>query len=161
MKKIVTMTLAAMAFVMSLSSCSKDDDDDKKVEALATQVAGSYSGNEVVKVMGEESSNEVKTYVFVKASDTSVDLTIPQVGMGMMTIPALPVKGISLTKSGNTITGKLDSYEGVVTNASGEEKNYTISNLALVFSDKTIAVTFSLKYGNMPMTMDTTFTCSK
>jgi len=161
MKKIVTMTLAAMAFVMSLSSCSKDDDDDKKVEALATQVAGSYSGNEVVKVMGEESSNEVKTYVFVKASDTSVDLTIPQVGMGMMTIPALPVKGISLTKSGNTITGKLDSYEGVVTNASGEEKNYTISNLALVFSDKTIAVTFSLKYGNMPMTMDTTFTGTK
>ena len=54
MKKIVTMTLAAMAFVMSLSSCSKDDDDDKKVEALATQVAGSYSCNEVVKVMGEE-----------------------------------------------------------------------------------------------------------
>ena len=161
MKKFVMMTMAAMAFVMSLSSCSKDDDDDKKVEALATQVAGSYSGNEVVKVMGEESSNEVKTYVFVKASDTSVDLTIPQVGMGMMTIPALPVKGISLTKSGNTITGKLDSYEGVVTNASGEEKNYTISNLALVFSDKTIAVTFSLKYGNMPMTMDTTFTGTK
>ena len=160
MKKIVTMTLAAMAFVMSLSSCSKDDNDNK-VEAVATQVAGSYSGNEVVMVMGEESSNEVKTYVFVKASDTSVDLTIPQVGMGMMTIPALPVKGISLTKSGNTITGKLDSYEGVVTNASGEEKNYTISNLALVFSDKTIAVTFSLKYGNMPMTMDTTFTCTK
>lgn len=160
MKKIMTMTLAAMAFVMSLSSCSKDDDDNK-VEAVATQVAGSYSGNEVVMVMGEESSNEVKTYVFVKASDTSVDLTIPQVGMGMMTIPALPVKGISLTKSGNTITGKLDSYEGVVTNASGEEKNYTISNLALVFSDKTIAVTFSLKYGNMPMTMDTTFTCTK
>ena len=160
MKKIMTMTLAAMAFVMSLSSCSKDDDDNK-VEAVATQVAGSYSGNEVVMVMGEESSNEVKTYVFVKASDTSVDLTIPQVGMGMMTIPALPVKGISLTKSGNTITGKLDSYEGVVTNASGDEKNYTISNLALVFSDKTTAVTFSLKYGNMPMTMDTTFTGTK
>lgn len=160
MKKIMTMTLAAMAFVMSLSSCSKDDDDNK-VEAVATQVAGSYSGNEVVMVMGEESSNDTKTYVFVKASDTSVDLTIPQVGMGMMAIPALPVKGISLTKSGNTITGKLDSFEGVVTNASGDEKNYTISNLALVFSDKTIAVTFSLKYGNMPMTMDTTFTGTK
>lgn len=161
MKKIMTMTLAAMAFVMSLSSCSKDDDDNK-VEAVATQVAGSYSGNEVVMVMGEESSNEVKTYVFVKASDTSVDLTIPEMGMGgHMSIPALPVKSIALTKSGNTITGKLDSFEGVVTNASGDEKNYTISNLALVFSDKTIAVTFSLKYGNMPMTMDTTFTGTK
>ena len=158
MKKFVMMTMAAMAFVMSLSSCSKDDDDNK-VEAVATQVAGSYSGNEVVMVMGEESSNDTKTYVFAKASDTSVDLTIPEMGMGgHMSIPALPVKNIALTKSGNTITGKLDSYEGVVTNASGDEKNYTISNLALVFSDKTIAVTFSLKYGNMPMTMDTTFT---
>ena len=161
MKKFVMMTMAAMAFVMSLSSCSKDDDDNK-VEAVATQVAGSYSGNEVVMVMGEESSNDTKTYVFAKASDTSVDLTIPEMGMGgHMSIPALPVKNIALTKSGNTITGKLDSYEGVVTNASGEEKNYTISNLALVFSDKTIAVTFSLKYGNMPMTMDTTFTGTK
>ena len=158
MKKIVMMTMAAMAFVMSMSSCSKDDDDNK-VEAVATQVAGSYSGNEVVMVMGEESSNDTKIYVFAKASDTSVDLTIPEMGMGgHMSIPALPVKNIALTKSGNTITGKLDSYEGVVTNASGDEKNYTISNLALVFSDKTIAVTFSLKYGNMPMTMDTTFT---
>ena len=158
MKKIVMMTMAAMAFVMSMSSCSKDDDDNK-VEAVATQVAGSYSGNEVVMVMGEESSNDTKIYVFAKASDTSVDLTIPEMGMGgHMSIPALPVKNIALTKSGNTITGKLDSYEGVVTNASGDEKNYTISNIALVFSDKTIAVTFSLKYGNMPMTMDTTFT---
>ena len=155
------MTMAAMAFVMSMSSCSKDDDDNK-VEAVATQVAGSYSGNEVVMVMGEESSNDTKIYVFAKASDTSVDLTIPEMGMGgHMSIPALPVKSIALTKSGNTITGKLDSFEGVVTNASGDEKNYTISNLALVFSDKTIAVTFSLKYGNMPMTMDTTFTCTK
>ena len=161
MKKFVMMTMAAMAFVMSLSSCSKDDDDNK-VEAVATQVAGSYSGNEVVMVMGEESSNDTKTYVFAKASDTSVDLTIPEMGMGgHMSIPALPVKSIALTKSGNTITGKLDSFEGVVTNASGDEKNYTISNLALVFSDKTIAVTFSLKYGNMPMTMDTTFTGTK
>lgn len=158
MKKIVMMTMAAMAFVMSMSSCSKDDDDNK-VEAVATQVAGSYSGNEVVMVMGEESSNDTKIYVFAKASDTSVDLTIPEMGMGgHMSIPALPVKSIALTKSGNTITGKLDSFEGVVTNASGDEKNYTISNFALVFSDKTIAVTFSLKYGNMPMTMDTTFT---
>ena len=161
MKKFVMMTMAAMAFVMSLSSCSKDDDDNK-VEAVATQVAGSYSGNEVVMVMGEESSNDTKIYVFAKASDTSVDLTIPEMGMGgHMSIPALPVKNIALTKSGNTITGKLDSYEGVVTNASGDEKNYTISNIALVFSDKTIAVTFSLKYGNMPMTMDTTFSGTK
>ena len=150
------MMMAVMAIVVSMSSCSKDDDTPEV--AVATQVAGSYSGNEVVMVMGEESSNELKTYVLAKSSDTSVDMTIPEMGMGgHMTIPALPVKNIPLTKSGNTITGKVDKYEGTVTNAAGDAKNFSISNLALVISDKTVAVTFSLKYGNMPMSMETTF----
>ena len=154
------MTLAAVAFVFSMGSCSSSDDEPEV--AVAAQVAGSYSGNEVVVVMGEESSNETKTYVLAKSSDASVDMTIPEMGMGgHMTIPALAVKNIPLTKSGNTITGKFDKYEGVVTNAAGDEKNYTISNLALVSSDKTVAVTFSLKYGNMPMSMETTFTGTK
>ena len=156
MKKFLTMMMAVMAIVVSMSSCSKDDDTPEV--AVATQVAGSYSGNEVVMVMGEESSNELKTYVLAKSSDTSVDMTIPEMGMGgSMTIPALPVKNIPLTKSGNAITGKVDKYEGTVTNAAGDAKNFSISNLALVISDKTVAVTFSLKYGNMPMSMETTF----
>lgn len=159
-KSFMTMTLAAVAFVFSMGSCSSSDDEPEV--AVAAQVAGSYSGNEVIMVMGEESSNETKTYVLAKSSDASVDMTIPEMGMGgHMTIPALAVKNIPLTKSGNTITGKFDKYEGVVTNAAGDEKNYTISNLALVSSDKTVAVTFSLKYGNMPMSMETTFTGTK
>jgi hypothetical protein len=159
-KSFMTMTLAAVAFVFSMGSCSSSDDEPEV--AVAAQVAGSYSGNEVVVVMGEESSNETKTYVLAKSSDASVDMTIPEMGMGgYMTIPALAVKNIPLTKSGNTITGKFDKYEGVVTNAAGDEKNYTISNLALVSSDKTVAVTFSLKYGNMPMSMEMTFTGTK
>ncbi len=159
-KSFMTMTLAAVAFVFSMGSCSSSDDEPEV--AVAAQVAGSYSGNEVVVVMGEESSNETKTYVLAKSSDASVDMTIPEMGMGgHMTIPALAVKNIPLTKSGSTITGKFDKYEGVVTNAAGDEKNYTISNLALVSSDKTVAVTFSLKYGNMPMSMETTFTGTK
>ena len=159
-KSFMTMTLAAVAFVFSMGSCSSSDDEPEV--AVAAQVAGSYSGNEVVVVMGEESSNETKTYVLAKSSDASVDMTIPEMGMGgHMTIPALAVKNIPLTKSGSTITGKFDKYEGVVTNAAGDEKNYTISNLALISSDKTVAVTFSLKYGNMPMSMETTFTGTK
>ncbi|MBP5715410.1 MAG: hypothetical protein J6X07_12070 [Prevotella sp.] len=159
-KSFMTMTMAAVAFVFGMSSCSSSDDEPEV--AVAAQVAGSYSGNEVIMVMGEESSNETKTYVLAKSSDTSVDMTIPEMGMGgHMTIPALAVKNVPLTKSGNTITGKLDKFEGVVTNVSGDEKIYTISNLALVFSDKTVAVTFSLKYGNMPMSMETTFTGTK
>lgn len=160
MKKIVMMTMAAMAFVMSLSSCSKDDDDNK-VEAVATQVAGSYSGNEIFVVDAEESSNETKTYTFAKASDVSVDLTIPEVGMGMMTIPSLSVKGITLSKNGSTIKGQLASYEGTVKGADGSDKAYVVSDLTALFSDKTVVVTYTLKYGKMPFPFAGSFTGTK
>lgn len=160
-KCFMTM-MAAVAVVLGMSSCGSDDDNGAEAPvAVATQVEGSYSGNEVIKVMGDESSNETKTYEFVKASDTALDLTVPASGEGMMMIPALPVKNIPLTKSGDIITGKLETYESKVTTAQGAEKNYTISNLVVIFNDKTVAVTFSLKYGNMPMSMETTFAGEK
>ena len=109
-------------------------------------------------VDNEESSNETKTYEITKVSDTSVDMTVPEWGMGMMTIPSFVVKNIPLAKSGNTITGKLASYSGTVKNAKGEEKAYVVSNVALIFGDKTVAGTYSLKYGNMPFIMTTSFT---
>lgn len=158
-KSLMMMTMAAMAFVFGVSSCS--DDDDEQEVAVASQVAGSYSGNEVIFVMGEESSNEAKAYEFVKASDATVDMTVPEIGMGMMTIPSFPVKNIPLTKNGNTVTGSLASFAGTVTNTNGDEKAYTVSNIAVIFSDKNVAVTYSLKYGNMPMSMETTFTGTK
>ena len=160
-KCFMTM-MAAVAVVLGMSSCGSDDDNGAEAPvAVATQVEGSYSGNEVIKVMGDESSNETKTYEFVKASDAALDLTVPASGEGMMMIPALPVKNIPLTKSGDIITGKLETYESKVTTAQGAEKNYTISNLVVIFNDKTVAVTFSLKYGNMPMSMETTFAGEK
>ncbi len=153
----MTMMVAAVAIVVGFSSCSSDDDEDEM--AVAEQVAGSYTGQEIISVMGEVSSDVVTNYEFTKASDTTIDMLIPASGeSGMMMIPALPVKGLTLTKNGNTITGRAASYAGTVTNASGAEKAYTITNVAVVFHDKNVAVTFSLKYGSMPMLMETTFT---
>ena len=151
------MLVAAATVVMGFTSCGSDDDEPQV--PVATQVAGSYTGNEIVIVMGDESSNDTKTYQFTKVSDTSIDMTVPEMGMGgMMTIPAFPVKNIPLTQNGNTITGKVASYSGTVKNAKGEDKAYTVSNVALMFSDKNVVVTYSLKYGNMPFLMTTTFT---
>jgi hypothetical protein len=159
-RKMMTMMVAAVAIVLGVSSCSSSDDEPEV--AVATQVVGSYSGNEIIKVMGEESSNTTTTYVFAKATDTTIDMTIPESGeMGAMMIPSLPVKNIPLVKNGNTITGNMASYSGTVTNASGAEKAYTISNIAVVFGENKAVVTFSLKYGNMPMAMETTFTGTK
>jgi hypothetical protein len=156
----MTMTLAALAFVVSMSSCSKDDDAPEV--AVAELVAGTYSGNEIVMVMGEESSNETKIYSFEKVTDTSVDMLIPEMGMGgHMSIPALQVKNIPLKKNGNTIGGELASYAGTVINADGAEKAFTITGLVILIDGNNIAVTYSLKYGNMPMSMETTLIGTK
>ena len=154
-KSLTIALIASLVTVLGTSSCSSDDEPEAPV---AAQVAGSYTGNEVIMVDNEESSNETKTYEITKSSDTSVDMTVPEWGMGMMTIPSFVVKNIPLAKSGNTITGKLASYSGTVKNAKGEEKAYVVSNVALIFNDKTVVATYSLKYGNMPFLMTTTFT---
>ena len=155
-KSLTIALIASLATVLGTSSCSSDDDEPEA--PVATQVAGSYTGNEVIMVDNDESSNETKTYEITKASDTSIDMTVPEWGMGMMTIPSFIVKNIPLAKSGNTITGKVASYSGTVKNAKGEEKAYVVSNVALMFSDKKVVGTYSLKYGNMPFLMTTTFT---
>lgn len=159
MKKFMTMTMVAVAFVFSVCACSSDDDEPEV--ALATQVVGSYAGNEIFVVDNEESSNETKTYEFAKATDVSIDMTIPEVGMGMMTIPSFSVKGITLSKDGNTIKGRLASYEGTLKGADGSDKAYTVSDLTVLFSDKTVVVTFALKYGKMPFPFAGTFTGTK
>lgn len=159
-KKFMTMTMAAVAIVMGVSSCSSDDDDDKDV-AVATEVAGQYMGQEVITVMGDVSSDDTKTYQIVKATDNTVDLTVPESGEGMMAIPSFTIKAIPLAKNGKTISGGLPTYAGTVTNAQGAEKAYSINGLTILVNEKTAVVAFSLKYGNMPMTMETQFTGTK
>lgn len=155
-KSFMTMMMAAMAFMFGMSSCSSSNDDAPEAP-VANQVIGSYTGNEVLTVMGEDDES-TETFEFTKATDVSVDVTLPKYGEGMMTVPALPVKGIMLTKSGNTITGKLAKYEGVVTNADGSEKAYTVSDVTVIFNEKTVVMTFIQKYGNMPFAFEGQFT---
>ena len=157
-KSLMTMTLAAVAFVLSVCSCSSKDDEPEV--AVAEQVAGSYTGEEIMTVMGEPDQG-TKTFAFTKSTDTSVDMLIPEYGEGMMTLPPLPVKGIILTKNGNTITGKLAQYDGTVNSSDGSEKAYTVSNVTVIFNEKTVVVTFTQKYGNMPFTFEGQFTGTK
>ncbi len=152
------MALAAMTFAFGVCSCSSDDDEPEV--AVADQVAGSYTGDEVLEVMGEGDTN-TRTYEFTKATDISVDMVIPATEEGMMALPALPVKGITLTKTDNTITGNLSSHIGTVINASGAEKSYTVTDLTVIFSNNTVVLTFTLKYGNMPFAFTGKFTGTK
>lgn len=153
--------MAALAIVIGVSSC--DSDDDSEV-AVADEVVGSYTGEQVITIMGEP-EDDTATFKFVKSSDSSIDMIIPQSGEGMMVIPALTVKNIPLTKYNNGASGTLDSFTGTVTNAKGEEKTFTVSKLMVVFDTnpkgKTVVATYVLKYGSMPFEMVTTFNGNK
>lgn len=157
-KSFMMMLVAVATVVMGFTSCGSDDDEPQV--PVATQVAGSYTGSELMIVMGEP-DEDTKTFEFTKSTDTSVDMMIPEYGEGMMSLPKMPVENIPLTKSGNTITGKLAKYEGTVTNASGAEKAYTVSDIVVIVNDKTVVVTFKLKYGNMPFDFEGQFTGTK
>ena len=157
-KIFTTIMVAAMTIVFGMCSCGSDDDEPEV--AVASQVAGSYTGEELMTVMGE-TFNSNPTYVFVKSSDISVDMTIPASEGGSMVLPALPVKNITLAKTGNTVTGKLASYTGTVVNSDGAEKAYTVSDVTVIFSGKAVVATYSLKYGNMPFTFAGQFTGTK
>ena len=156
--KSFMMMMATMAFVFGVCSCGSDDDEPEV--AVATQVAGSYTGVEIMTVSGEDDEG-TKTFEFTKATDSSIDMTIPEYGEGGMALPKMPVKGIVLTKSDNNITGRLASYSGTVTNASGAEKAYTVNDVTVLFSGKNVVVTFTLKYGNMPFAFAGRFTGTK
>ena len=151
--------MVATTFMFGVCACGSDDDEPEV--AVAAQVVGSYTGNEIFVVDNEESSNETKTYDFTKATDVSIDMTVPEVGMGMMTIPSFSVKGISLSKDGNNVMGKLTSYAGTIKGADGSEKAYTITNLTALFSGKTVVVTYTMNYGRMPYPFISTFTGTK
>ena len=75
-KYLAIAMIAAMTTMLGTSSCSSDDDEPEA--PVAVQVAASYLGKEVIMVDNDESSNETKTYVIAKATDTSVDMTVPE-----------------------------------------------------------------------------------
>ncbi|MGX8683050.1 MAG: hypothetical protein ACSW77_04465, partial [Bacteroidales bacterium] len=64
-RSFLWMMVATVAIALSLSACGSSDKDEPEV-ALASQVAGSYTGNEIIVVSGEESSNGTATYTFTK-----------------------------------------------------------------------------------------------
>lgn len=160
LRKFWTMMAAAIAITVGMSSCGSDDDNQEA--AVAAQVAGAFNGHEVLTVSAGGSNTDFTrdtTYTFTKATDTTIDLVIPAMDdMGHMSIPALTVKGISLTTDGKTINGTLDSYAGKAIVSDSIEKAFTVTDLVVVFSDNAAVVTYTLKYGNMPFPFAGQFT---
>ena len=162
MKMKSLMAMAAMAFVFGLSSCGGDDDVPET--PAANQVAGNYAGTETLTVDGEADESDELIQI-TKVTDTTVDLVLPSYGEGMMTIPELPVKNIVVAKKGDDISGTITggTYTGTVTNSKGEEKTYTVNDFVLLYNEtnKTLILTFKMKYGNMPFVFEGLFVGEK
>ena len=56
-KSFMTMTMVVMAFVFGMSSCGSDDKDEPEAP-VANQVVGSYTGTEILTVMGEADESD-------------------------------------------------------------------------------------------------------
>jgi hypothetical protein len=48
-----------------------------------------------------------------------------------------------------------------VKSSDGSEKAYTVSDITVIFNDKTVVMTFTQKYGNMPFAFEGQFTGSR
>ena len=157
MQKFLMSMVVAATIVCGISSCS---DDDVVELATSEQVVGSYAGEEISTVMNEDFTSTT-TYIFKKASESAIEMTIPEVTGGAMTYPALAVKNITLTQKGFIITGSLAASTGPVVTEQGEDKADTVSILTAVFSKNALSVTYTMKYGNMPFDFSNKFTGTK
>lgn len=153
---------ASVALLVGTTSCGDDDDD--KVVSVAEAMAGEYNGDLGISVMGAEVKSE-GTFKVTKADGTHINLTLPAAGEGAMALPSLDVKNIQTTaeteitvgdQKVKAYTATLDSYSGTIT-VNGEEKAYTITNLSVAVTGNACVVTYTLKYGKMPMAMEATF----
>ena len=102
---LFAMLIGSMSFLMS---CSDDDD----TTAASDEVVGTYNGNLVVKLIGQEVANETKSLSLVKNGDDAVDVVIKDfvlsVSIGEAVIPVslgnLKVEKCALTQKDGKYT---------------------------------------------------------
>lgn len=155
-KSFLAMMIAAATMTMSVSSCDDDDDDNTPASTIsvAEAMAGSYNGDYVLTVMGSGDTTQV-VMTINKVDDNTIQLVTPSAGSGAMALPSLTCD-LKASASNNVYTATAESVSGSVT-VNDVEKAYTFSDVAVVVSGNTAAITYSLQYGKMPMAMVVSF----
>ena len=146
MKKTVkTVMLAAVAtLTLGFAACSKD---------YAKDIAATYEGTLVMSVGDNAIGDPADAKVIVAAeSENTVSLTLPQVGDGGMGMPSMTVEGVSVSK--NKKVYSLSKNE-ISASVAGMEITGTLGGT--VENDK-LNLSYTLKPGSMPMSIDFTFT---
>ena len=156
-KTMMAMMLALVSMCVVFNSCSSDDDND--TVAAAKEIAGSYTSNLEMTVMGQASTYENLTMKIEAVDDATVKVTLPACGEGMMALPALEVPAVKVSGSNGAYAFSQENYTGTVT-VKDAEKNYTVT-LQGTLKDNTLTVNYKVQYGKMPMPMIAKFVCKK
>ncbi len=154
---MMAMMLALVSMCVVFNSCSSDDDND--TVAAAKEIAGSYTSNLEMTVMGQASTYENLTMKIEAVDDATVKVTLPACGEGMMALPALEVPAVKVSGSNGAYAFSQENYTGTVT-VKDAEKNYTVT-LQGTLKDNTLTVNYKVQYGKMPMPMIAKFVCTK
>ena len=124
--------------------------------SLAYYVAGNYKGTVAYSVGSTEYEPVDATVKLTKSESGKVNIALPEIGSGQMSIPALEINDIEVTTTDNVVFTLVEKEVsltvGSVTYAGKVSGTYTNDNLTL---------NYSLKPGAMPMYINFVFTGKK
>ena len=144
MKSIKTFVMAALAIVMfGFASCTKEN---KPAQSVAKTYVGTLSYG-VTEMTDVEASVELKAQ-----GDDKIDIVLPQIGEGMMSIPEITLSGIAVS----TTDQKLFTIAETEINQTVGTTNY-VGTLGGNVDNGKLTLNYALKPGAMPMSITFTF----
>lgn len=154
LKTIFATAVLSVGLIAGVSSCSDKNEDEPAVPA-AKEIAGTYEGDMICSVMGQESTFEGMTYTVTAEDDTNVTVSVSSFGNPPMQVPGFSIEGVK-------VSGTDGTYTLAATNFSGDANGKAFSGvLKGSYAEKELTVEFTLNYGAMPMPMICTFTAPK
>ena len=155
---LFAMLIGSMSFLMS---CSDDDDDDTTV--ASEKVAGTYNGNLVVKLEGQEVANEPKSLSLVKNGDDAVDVVIKDfvlnVSIGGTSIP-VSLGDLKVAKCALTQKDGKSTFSGA-TELKGIEVPIGAASMSVDCAIDITAATVDGKNLNLPIVVEVSMAGTK
>lgn len=87
--KFLFATVIAVLALVTLPSCSDDNNEDEPAVPAAKAIAGTYAGDMECSVMGSASTFENLSFSLSATDDATVAVTLPAFGEAPMAMPSI------------------------------------------------------------------------
>lgn len=147
LKTLLTLLIA----IFCMAACS--DDDEPEIN-LAQDIAGVYNGELALSVGGTDMDPVEDSQVTIKAqADGKAEITLAGFGEAPMAFDDIVIKDVPVTKGSNntySLAGNVDVMSGTF--------NVKGTLAGTVIKGGKANLTFTLKPGDMPMSVNAVFT---